>query len=402
MLVLQVVDGDHGGHGADARLEIGEGTEPDVDPLVLDQLAQAVGAPAPAPAPQPVEASGHHVTGPDAGSQQRADDVARADGHQSLVLLAQPGHPAAQHPRNALERRGSARGLAREQDAPAHRGIGGQRVVVVVGGDQHVLVLSRASGARREGRGSTLPLPPSVRGGAGSGSFRCACHLTGLAASRSFDAGSHERRSPCTVARPGLLDRIQPRLECLDDVVTSRPVRVGSQPSVSSSITRAALDRPPTRAGVGPAPRPAPSGPRGRPRTRAAAGQLLHLRQPGRPVGSPTRCRSRPSSSHLHRAAPPGRSRPHAGAGSAPSTCASRAARSASDLVQEPGQLVAPGPAAPRCRPRSAEEFPECLSRRPKCRGGREPPRAGASRPRRRPTRSEREASRGVAATHMS
>jgi hypothetical protein len=56
--------------------------------------------------------------------------------------LAQPGHPAVQHPRNALKGRGNARGVAREQDAPAHRGIGGQRVVVVVGGDQHVRVLS--------------------------------------------------------------------------------------------------------------------------------------------------------------------------------------------------------------------------------------------------------------------
>lgn len=77
-----------------------EGTEPEVEPLALDQVAQPVRAEALAPGQRPVEAAGHQVPGPGAGPQHRTDHGPRARRHESRTPgAARPSRRAACAPR---------------------------------------------------------------------------------------------------------------------------------------------------------------------------------------------------------------------------------------------------------------------------------------------------------------
>ena len=217
--------------------------------------------------------------------------------------------------------------------------------MIVVGGDQHVLVLAALRAARREGRGSTPPRRPSVPGGAGSGSFRCACHLTGSPL-HGGPTPLHTRGDrACTAARPAVCSIAFSR--ALSASMTSpRAARSASDSrsqSVSSSIC--AEPRRPVRLRLAQEPAqllaPAPSAPRGRPPTRAAAGSAPPPAQgPRRPVRLRPRCsepRSAPRTCAAARARSASASRRSR---LSSSTCASRAARSASASLQEPRQLL--------------------------------------------------------------
>src|SRR2546426_3237832 len=87
VLVLHVVHRDHRGDRTDAGLEVGERTEPQVEALATDQVAQASGAALPVATPQPAEP---HFERPPRPAHHRAEQISKPRGDVTPVLAVQP------------------------------------------------------------------------------------------------------------------------------------------------------------------------------------------------------------------------------------------------------------------------------------------------------------------------
>src|SRR2546428_11637806 len=140
VLMLHVVHRDHRGHRTEARLEVGERTEPQVEALATDQVAQTFGAALPAATPQPAEP---HFERPPHPAHHRAEQISKPRGDVTPVLAVQPLESpaeAAEDPNYPPPLRARAAALPREEHPAAPGRVLRQGAVVVVRRDQHKLV----------------------------------------------------------------------------------------------------------------------------------------------------------------------------------------------------------------------------------------------------------------------
>src|SRR5262245_21832863 len=132
--MLQVVHRDHRRNRTDAGLQVGEGAEPKVQALSTDQLAQRFAPAFPTPASQPVKL----------GLDPPRDTTScwtqpLSNRRRDLALV--PVGPSLQPSMNATRGPGAV-ALPLEEHATASRRIRWKRLVIVIGRDQHELVLA--------------------------------------------------------------------------------------------------------------------------------------------------------------------------------------------------------------------------------------------------------------------
>ena len=131
MLVLQIEHGDDGWHGARARLEIGEWTEPEVKPFMLDELTQAGRLVPPWPRRDPAKAERHRLPRAAAQARQRLSRRLCALRKPARILITERWSDAP----GRVARRGAG-----QPDPTARRRVGKQQIAVPVGCDDHVFV----------------------------------------------------------------------------------------------------------------------------------------------------------------------------------------------------------------------------------------------------------------------
>ncbi len=150
VLVLDVVHGDHGGDRTDARVQVGERAEPQVEALVPDQIAQTL---------RPVlPVTIAHVREPRLERlhrrvYQRTERMSNARRDATPVHAPEPPeNPVETIPEPCAPRllHGPRRGFPREQHPPAPRRIRREAVVIVVRRHEHVLVIAQPGPFRQE------------------------------------------------------------------------------------------------------------------------------------------------------------------------------------------------------------------------------------------------------------